>query len=659
MPAKLGLVAFALAVSAVTYHRLEDPARRARLLTGSVRNSLVMGLALICVALVYANMYVVGGRYEDARAQRAFAAQNAGPPSTGALATSAQIIAEVRRAASVRTIPPDVSPPVGIAARDLSPAYTSGCLVDSAPVTSPTSCVFGDKASTRTVVLLGDSHAAQWLPALTSIASRIPFRIVVLTKHSCPVAAVSTYDGILKRAYTECLTWRTWALDQITALHPALVVASERIQAQVDSSGRQIDQNESIWQQGLAASVATLRGVAGQVVFLSDIAEHAQNTPTCLAANPKQVGRCNDPPSKAVDAAHQSRDAVTVRRAGGAYIDVTPWFCTSVVCPAVVDSKVTSVDGSHLSATYASYLSHALAVEVGIEHDAAATGASATSSSLKRAVAAAAAAKKFASLTPPVAAAAKDLSPAYTDGCLVEAPAVTSPACTFGSTRAGAKSVVLFGDSHAAQWLPALADAATRTDLALTVLTKGNCPAPSMTVYSVEYKRAFTECDDWRTWALAKIRSIKPDLVVLSSTFHGVALADRRMQSADAAAAWTAGLRSTIARIRASGAQVAVIGDVANHATSVPDCVATHLTNLAACATPVLNATLQPRQNADIATARSAGARYVNVQSWFCTAALCPAVVNGIITDFDDSHITATYSTYLGHALGVSLGLER
>ncbi|WP_328345198.1 hypothetical protein [Streptomyces violaceus] len=46
-----------------------------------------------------------------------------------------------------------------------SAVYRDGCHVDHA-ATGTRSCVYGDRASSRTVVPFGDSHAAQWFPAL-------------------------------------------------------------------------------------------------------------------------------------------------------------------------------------------------------------------------------------------------------------------------------------------------------------------------------------------------------------------------------------------------------------------------------------------------------------------------------------------------------------
>jgi hypothetical protein len=326
----------------------------------------------------------------------------------------------------------------------------------------------------------------------------------------------------------------------------------------------------------------------------------------------------------------------------------------------VIDGKVTMFDSNHMTATYSSYLSHVLGVATGLELAGQTTqtlGAT-SSADVVGAVAAAAAGKAAtASLTPPAAVAASDHSPAYDDGCLVQALKTASPSCLFGATTSASK-VVLFGDSHAAQWMPALLDSASRAKFALTVLTKGNCPAPVMTVYRADLRRPFTECDAWRSWALDKIATLRPQLVVVSSTFHGQTLPGGRMQSAQAEAAWDRGLVDTILRLRATGARVVMLSDVASHSEPIPACLESHATNVLACATPTYRGILLQHRAIEQQVVQRSGATYVDVVPWLCTRIACPAAVNGIVTDFDDSHLTATYSRYLGHAVGVALRLE-
>ncbi|MCZ9336262.1 acyltransferase, partial [Streptomyces sp. TRM76130] len=102
------------------------------------------------------------------------------------------------------------------------------CLVDQLDSALARGCVYGDTSSDTTVVLFGDSHAVQWTPALETIAEQRGWRLEVLTKSACSPAEVTMWATQLKRAYTECDTWREAALRRIEDEQPALVVTGAR-----------------------------------------------------------------------------------------------------------------------------------------------------------------------------------------------------------------------------------------------------------------------------------------------------------------------------------------------------------------------------------------------------------------------------------------------
>jgi hypothetical protein len=57
----------------------------------------------------------------------------------------------------------------------------------------------------------------------------------------------------------------------------------------------------------------------------------------------------------------RSLEANAVHRAGAAVIDPAGWFCTATVCPPVIDHMIVYADGSHVTATYATWLAPVLA----------------------------------------------------------------------------------------------------------------------------------------------------------------------------------------------------------------------------------------------------------------------------------------------------------
>jgi peptidoglycan/LPS O-acetylase OafA/YrhL len=101
-----------------------------------------------------------------------------------------------------------------------------GCHVGYDATAPARGCVFGDTQAPRTVVLIGDSHAAQWFPALERLATHERFRLIAWTKSGCPLApGVHVYLPAIGRDYTECAAWTTSVLRRLEAMpRPSMVI---------------------------------------------------------------------------------------------------------------------------------------------------------------------------------------------------------------------------------------------------------------------------------------------------------------------------------------------------------------------------------------------------------------------------------------------------
>ena len=87
-------------------------------------------------------------------------------------------------------------------------------------------------------------------------------------------------------------------------------------------------------------------------------------------------------------------------------------------------------------------------------------------------------------------------------------------ACT--ATSARTDTVVLFGDSHAMMWGPAMDVAAKRRGWRLVTLAKQGCTIATAPIYNGPGGREYDECDTWRERTLRRIvRKEKPRLIVI------------------------------------------------------------------------------------------------------------------------------------------------
>ena len=120
-------------------------------------------------------------------------------------------------------VPANLEPSLPDANADEPPVFVDGCL-DSYTDTSLQPCTFGDTSSNTTVVLFGDSHAAMWFPAVDQAAQQFGWKLITWTKATCPPFPLPIFSPVLGRTFTECDEWRADVLDQIAAIHPALVI---------------------------------------------------------------------------------------------------------------------------------------------------------------------------------------------------------------------------------------------------------------------------------------------------------------------------------------------------------------------------------------------------------------------------------------------------
>jgi peptidoglycan/LPS O-acetylase OafA/YrhL len=192
-------------------------------------------------------------------------------------------------------------------------------------------CTYGDLNSATTIVLYGDSHAAQWFPALEQLANEKGFKLVSLTKSACPSVDVPRADqGAYKNIH--CEKWRENSVQRIKGIKPAAVILSSYQHFSPPSRFSDVDK---WWTDGQKRLLSSLSGSSEHLIYISDTPRPMRDIPNCLAS--RDVKSCNT----------TERTPVKIIR-GFDIIDPAPWLCTSI-CPAIQDGYVVYRDASHIS----------------------------------------------------------------------------------------------------------------------------------------------------------------------------------------------------------------------------------------------------------------------------------------------------------------------
>ena len=197
----------------------------------------------------------------------------AGRSSPVPVKSEAQLQSYLSTAAHLTSLPKGTVPSLS----DLPDSFArleSSCIV-SPSQTNPikacviSKCTLGDIKSKRTLVLYGDSHAAMWANALSSIATQDRFRIVVLTVGNCGVADLNMWDHYSVASSKGCTAFRNWVPGYVKGLHPfAILVAF--IKDQTIETYAQTPVAPSVFESGLAKSLKHLLTVSPRVLLLGE-----------------------------------------------------------------------------------------------------------------------------------------------------------------------------------------------------------------------------------------------------------------------------------------------------------------------------------------------------------------------------------------------------
>lgn len=139
--------------------------------------------------------------------------------------------------------------------------------------TSAVAVTLGAPLGTERWVLLGDSHAEVWYPALSTLLATRGIRLELFTKMACP--ALLHGKRFQRRDYAACDAWRLDALRQISQMRPAVLLLSSREEQPFP---------DQAWVDATQALLASLNGSVSKVVILRGLAPGPSSLPECLEA---------------------------------------------------------------------------------------------------------------------------------------------------------------------------------------------------------------------------------------------------------------------------------------------------------------------------------------------------------------------------------------
>ncbi len=260
-------------------------------------------------------------------------------------------------------------------------------------------------------------------------------------------------------------------------------------------------------------------------------------------------------------------------------------------------------------------------------------------------------------INPSLATAKNDRALSYKDGCHTEQnfKPSTKP-CLYGNLK-GTKTIVLFGDSHALSWFPAVNKAAKSHGWKLLSLTMSACTPADIPAWNPTLNSVMKNCTLWRKASIAKIAAANPYVVIISGTrgFATVDAAGNLLNGAARITAYHDGMKRTIDKIKASAAHTILLQDIPVSNVDPPICLATHRSSTLACATPVEKAIQSSWQSEEQALATEESIQLIDPALWVCPTAPCPVVIGNLLVYSDPGHLTATFAAALARRMGEAI----
>ena len=331
-------------LSVLSLHLVEDPVRRSGWLSRRTarRRSPRTAVALIAAAAACSS---------PAGSCRARAAH----PRPALPRRRACAAVRRPRARCASSVAPAAWPALDLPLASISRTGAPEWLVDRCDNVNPGNvdrCRYGDLTAPRTAVVVGDSMATSWLPALRAVLDPREWSVQVLTRNQCPLPRLGFWREQPAERFTACDEHKDWAFARVRALQPDLVLASNSTTMLDHQAGEPSgDARFPPWRAGHDAHARAARAVRRARRGAEPAAARGQ--PAVLrhaAAAVRSTARRTCPPTGATCA---PPSVLRPERPAPQHVDVEALFCAAGRCPGVVGSTPVYTDGRHLTAAYA------------------------------------------------------------------------------------------------------------------------------------------------------------------------------------------------------------------------------------------------------------------------------------------------------------------
>lgn len=221
-------------------------------------------------------------------------------------------------------------------------------------------CTYGDTGGPR-VLVIGDSHARQYLPLVGALADRDNWNVTYATKGHCPWSTVLLDRGN-PEAEAACATWLEQARATARSGDFDLIVTSQKRGTNWHSEpGMSSNQTAAV---GFAEAWSEALDAGAEILVIEDSPGAVANVQACIQVASNPIAQCStavsalgvDPQVDAVASLSDNRVHL---------VAFTDAYCTAHTCAPIVGHVNIYRNNDHITATWAASLLPVLLDRVG------------------------------------------------------------------------------------------------------------------------------------------------------------------------------------------------------------------------------------------------------------------------------------------------------
>ena len=334
------VIGTSLVLAMLTYHFVEEPVRLSAIGTKSRWGAYRFGVITLVLLLAAAGGWQYYGKQQAARYD-----VSADDP----LYPGAQAIRDGKLLAVREGVTPA---PAFVSLGDDWVVNNSATCTASKRNPELKICPTDEEKPVKRVVLIGDSHAEQFLGALRPYAEQHHWQVLSMLRGGCPFTSP---PGSLPDLDAGCVRWNRDAIDEIVELRPDAVVTvgsrevrpglTETIPAGYVNSWRQIAEHDI------------------PVIALRDNPRFARPPATCVQNKGADAPACSTPRAR-LYADPSPFEELADRPDNVHFVDTSNYFCDATTCPPVIGNVIVYMDDNHISGTYMATVAPTMGAEI-------------------------------------------------------------------------------------------------------------------------------------------------------------------------------------------------------------------------------------------------------------------------------------------------------